>query len=330
MNNNTMNNNYNSYNNDHGITTMSDHLDSSSGILVAEAVQSTSAQQHQPGTASALYQLAARNLREYHGVPSMTALELEKTLALLGLPPGRLVMRGIAPRRLLKGGQDGSSLVLAGEISDESMDDNPYFNTDNQSSKDDDEEEEVGQEDNLASDDSNSTYDDYGDRIDNTSDESNGKADGDGNNRAGRPIHAALVAGGINLRPRETRPLLRALGVSPHRLVKLGLVTREAVRAMPGRGAGGPRQSPRGSGPRQVGVRGPRGPPRGPPHAPGCGPWSGCGSPRPLPGRPRRPFHGHHTMHLGWESEEEGMSAPLGPHAGPGRRGPHHLSLIHI
>ena len=41
MNNNTMNNNYNSYNNDHGITTMSDHLDNSSGILVAEAVQST-------------------------------------------------------------------------------------------------------------------------------------------------------------------------------------------------------------------------------------------------------------------------------------------------
>ncbi|CAN0052829.1 unnamed protein product, partial [Ectocarpus sp. 6 AP-2014] len=49
-----------------------------------------------------LYKAAARNLREYHGVPSMTAGGLEKTMVLLQLRPGRLVAQGLAPKQLLK------------------------------------------------------------------------------------------------------------------------------------------------------------------------------------------------------------------------------------
>ncbi|CAN0560769.1 unnamed protein product, partial [Ectocarpus sp. 12 AP-2014] len=52
---------------------------------------------------STLYKVTARNLREYHGVPSMTADNLVKTMVLLRLRPGRLVVQGLAPKKLLKG-----------------------------------------------------------------------------------------------------------------------------------------------------------------------------------------------------------------------------------
>ncbi|CAN0163065.1 unnamed protein product, partial [Scytosiphon promiscuus] len=48
-----------------------------------------------------LYKIAARNLREYNGVPSMTPDKLTKTLALLKLSPRRLVQQGLAPKKLL-------------------------------------------------------------------------------------------------------------------------------------------------------------------------------------------------------------------------------------
>ncbi|CAN0055762.1 unnamed protein product [Pylaiella littoralis] len=41
-----------------------------------------------------LYQLAARNLREHHGVPSMSPVKLIKTLTFLKLNPRRLVKQG--------------------------------------------------------------------------------------------------------------------------------------------------------------------------------------------------------------------------------------------
>ncbi|CAM9694569.1 unnamed protein product [Laminaria digitata] len=347
--NNNNDNNDNTMNNNNNDSTM-DKIDSSSGFLFAEAVTSSPAQKNPHGVSSALYKLAARNLREYHGVSSMTALKLEKTVALLNLAPRRLVVQGLAPRRLLQGGKGGPSpLTLAGESSgtgDEDLReaetgavrDNENLIINNNSSSEDGEgqEEEVGQEDKLFSDDSinNSTYDDNGDSIDYIGgDDTEGGAEGfeaddKGNGKARIPFHAALVAGGINLRPRETRPLLRALGVSPGRLVKLGLVKREAVRAMPGRRGGDPRQRLCAGGHGKRGVGGPRGPAHGPPHADGGGPSSGGwrGSPRPMHGPPLRPAHGAglHILHLGEESEEEGVSAPQGPlpHGGPGHRGP--------
>ena len=335
MNNTMNNNNYNSDNNNE--STMSDTFDNTgSGLPIAGAVPSTPAQQQQQRgrTSSALYKMAARNLREYHGVPSMTALKLEKTVALLGLRPRRLVAQGLAPRRLLK--DNSSPLVLAGDSSGEDQEelceavpgalmrgsgDNPF----NSSSEDIEEEEEKA---------SNSTYDDNGASIGNI--DSNGpcvvqgvEADGNSAGDKQRPIHAALVAGGINLQPRETRPLLRALGVNPHRLIKLGLVKREAIRAMAGRRDGDPGsgQRLRAGGPGMRGVAGPRGPPHGPPHAHRfCGRPAGGGPSRPVHGPPRRPFHGsgHHLVRRGGEGGEEGASVPHGPHGGPGHRGPRH------
>ncbi|CAM9674845.1 unnamed protein product [Laminaria digitata] len=279
----------------------------------------------------------------------MTALKLEKTVAMLGLAPRRIVVQGLAPLWLLKGGEGGSSpLVLAGDSSDKGMEDqreaetaevgdDNLINSNSNSSSSEDldlEEEEVGQEDMLFSDESNRTCHDYiNNNIGNSSGEEHAKGGGSGSGygKTKHPIHAALVAGGINLRPRETRPLLRALGVSPHRLVKLGLVKREAARAMPGRRGGGPGQLLRAGAPRKGRVGRPRGPPHGSPHAPPhahycCGPSPGCGPSGSVHGPPRRPAHGagHHAVHLGEESEEEDMSAPLGPHAGPGHRGPRH------
>lgn len=98
-----------------------------------------------------------------------------------------------------------------------------------------------------------------------------------------RPIHAALVASGVRLSPWETRPLLVALGVRPHHLVRLGLVSRESLR---GRGTGGrhgphdgvPHGSPlrRGERPGPRGHHAPLGEirPARPPHGRG-GHWAG-------------------------------------------------------
>lgn len=66
-------------------------------------------------------------------------------------------------------------------------------------------------------------------------DNTNGNAKGNPASRA--PINAALVAGGVKIRQRETRPLLRALGVKPVRLVRLGLVDREALAVVTARSA---------------------------------------------------------------------------------------------
>lgn len=46
------------------------------------------------------------------------------------------------------------------------------------------------------------------------------------------PLHEAFLAGGIQLRLREVRPLLLALGIRPRRLVKLGKVDAKYLPAM--------------------------------------------------------------------------------------------------
>ncbi|CAM9857403.1 unnamed protein product [Laminaria digitata] len=261
------------------------------------AIMSKPARKHKPETLSALYKLAARNLRESHGVPSMTALKLEKTVALLRLAPRRVVKQGLAPRKLLEG--------ETGELADADAD---ILGNNNSSS-----EEEKG-----GSNDSDSMHDDKINGINNNGVGSKGDVEvleADDSGKARRPIHAALVAGGINLRPDETRPLLRALGVKPHRLVRLGLVKREALRAMRGGSDGGPgkRRRLRAGGPRQGGAGRPHGPPRD------------HGSP-PMHGPPRS-FHGegHDAMDLGEVSEGEGpQHSTLGPHGGS-----EHLGLRH-
>ncbi|CAN0551635.1 unnamed protein product, partial [Ectocarpus sp. 12 AP-2014] len=286
---------------------------------------------------STLYKATARNLCEYHGVPSMTADNLEKTMVLLRLRPGRLVVQGLAPKKLLEGSaaadadadttdSSGSSGSSGSEVEPEQADDN------------------------QVSDDSNSNSSDSGD----TENDNIRKHDRFGveTKTTKHPVHAALVAAGITLRPRETRPLLRALGVGPHRLVKLGLVQREELRrSRPAGRRGGPPPHLRHGHPGGPGGRGhhhhrggrgmgrPRGPPphgpppqrhvhghgkrpahrdhrhtSGPVHAPRPGPFQESG---------RSLYHGpgHHLHHGGVESErEEDEMAMI--HAGP--RGPPH------
>lgn len=293
----TMNNHKNTMNNNSNDNHHSYH------DITSAAVKRTPARKHlPPGTMSSLYKLAARNLREHHGVPSMTALKLEKTVALLRLAPRRVVVQRLAPRRLLKG--DSPPLVSAGEGSGkgeeepcgtetcELMETSDDSRTNNSSSS--------GAEEKGVSDDSDSMNDKINNSINNNGGDTKDDVEvleANGKGKARRPIHAALVAGGIDLHPSETRPLLRALGVRAHRLVRFGLVKRGAVCTMPRRRGGGPgqRQHLRAGGPRQGHLSRPHGALQGSTHGHGGWPMHG----------PPRPFHGdgHHTMHLGEEIE---------------------------
>ena len=49
-----------------------------------------------------IYCVAAENLRERHGVTSMTNVKLGKTLPIFKFGPNRLVNRGLVPAHLLK------------------------------------------------------------------------------------------------------------------------------------------------------------------------------------------------------------------------------------
>ncbi|CAN0462172.1 unnamed protein product, partial [Ectocarpus sp. 12 AP-2014] len=133
------------------------------------------------GELNLVYQAAARNLREFRRVPSVTAGGLEKTMALLQLRPARLVAQGLAPKDLLK---DDSAPDADAHSSSRSA-------------------VESEQSDSQLSDDSNS-----GD----TENVNIATQDGIEAGASKHPIHAIFVAAGVNLRPRETRPLLRALG----------------------------------------------------------------------------------------------------------------------
>eukprot|EP00752_Nemacystus_decipiens_P002140 g2039.t1 len=166
----------------------------------------------QPGLQ--LYKSAARNLREYHGVPSITAESVEKTMALLQLRPARLVAQGLTSRKLLK---------AEAAMPDSSLDSN--------SSSDSSTNSDVEMDENAITSDTS----DSGGTISISTDNSGSDDDDNEINHdleaedCKRPVHTALAAAGIKLRPRETRPLLLALGVRPQRLVKLGLVDREAL-----------------------------------------------------------------------------------------------------
>ncbi|CAM9966617.1 unnamed protein product, partial [Ectocarpus sp. 4 AP-2014] len=133
------------------------------------------------GELNLVYQAAARYLREFRRVPSMTAGGLEKTMALLQLRPARLVAQDLTPRDLLKG------------------DSAPDADADSSSGS----EVEPEQSDSQLSDYSNSS---------DTENVNIATQDGIEAGVSKHPIHAVFVAVGVDLRPRETRPLLRALG----------------------------------------------------------------------------------------------------------------------
>ncbi|CAM9511102.1 unnamed protein product, partial [Hapterophycus canaliculatus] len=197
-----------------------------------------------------LYKIAARNLREYHGVPSMTPAKLTKTLTLLKLNARCLVKQGLAPRKLLgrikatkgakhqhvgdEGNEDLAEYAASGVdvmASDDAKEWNDGFTAVDQpasgcegaiisSSSDDENDENAG---NVNS----STDDD-----DEGGDPAAAAAAGDAPAAVKNPLHKAFVDGGVQLRPREVRPLLLALAVKPCRLVRLGLVDAKDLRAV--------------------------------------------------------------------------------------------------
>ncbi|CAM9112419.1 unnamed protein product, partial [Pylaiella littoralis] len=146
-------------------------------------------------SSSLLYQIAARNLREYHGVPSMTAGSLEKTMSLLQLRPGRLVVQGLASKKLLEGETTTPDNIVVDSSS---------------SSSSEIEEENEGVISNSSSNSSISSSSNSSSSNEDSTQDDRSTKDGGAPANDKRPVHASLVAAGIKLRPRETRPLLRA------------------------------------------------------------------------------------------------------------------------
>ena len=242
-------NNSNSSNNDHIIITMNkstssdnivDSNDRNNSIMSPAEIEPNSGSSKRAAEATAtLYRVAARNLRESQGVNSMTAPMLEKIMTLLQLEPRRLVVRGLAPRRLLLGASPAPLPTMEDSPDveeNERYEERGMFEDDIEN--DTSEAEQIDADEQEKEDASGDGNDDTLEKEDETQEEPKPKPKPESR----RPIHAALVTGGIKLRPRETKALLRALDVSPHRFVRLGLVDGKALRAVDG--IGGPSQGP--------------------------------------------------------------------------------------
>ncbi|CAM9836241.1 unnamed protein product [Scytosiphon promiscuus] len=260
-----------------------------------------------------LYKIAARNLREYHGVPSMAPDKLTQTLALLKLSPRRLVQQGLAPRKLL-------GRMKA--VHDEKAKQQPLGH---ETSEDLEDGVEV-----LAMEDEKKQWNDGFAAVDQPAaavcDGAMPASSHDEHDDAGEApgavkknlLHKAFVDGGVQLRPREVRPLLLALAVKPCRLARLGLVDAKDLRAMlhaerkkankrnGGRGRGG------GDG---IGKPGPQHPPH---------PRHHLHHPRMARGGPGGPPHNHGPS----GPIHRGVTGPAPPapglmvRGGGGRRGP--------
>ena len=163
-----------------------------------------------------IYRRAARNLREYHGVPSMTPPKLILTLAFLELHPRRLVKQGLAPAQLLAGvkapeplGSDNNDDLAEGVTSDMEL----------MSAEDDRKEWNDG-----------FVSVEYGEKPTDAAAEHASSSEGE--DKPKDVMHGAFLSAGIKLRPREVMPLFLALGVRPRRLVKLGHVDDKELRAV--------------------------------------------------------------------------------------------------
>ncbi|CAN0449136.1 unnamed protein product [Ectocarpus sp. 12 AP-2014] len=182
---------------------------------------------NKPDPEARLYKIAARNLREYNGVPSMTPPKLVKTLAFLKLNPQRLVKQGLAPKNLLarmKAEAANNAKVLK------------VPSGDGKNNEDLAESVAAGMELMSVEDDKKEWNDGFvsvepaetpSPDIDNEEENDDAAPEVKKN-----LIHKAFIAGGIQLHPREVRPLLVALDVRPWRLAKLGLVDGKDLRAM--------------------------------------------------------------------------------------------------
>ncbi|CAN0463579.1 unnamed protein product [Ectocarpus sp. 12 AP-2014] len=179
------------------------------------------------GSEEKLYKIAARNLREYNGVPSMTPPKLIKTLAFLQLNPQRLVKQGLAPKVLLArmkaeaaNNAKVSKVPLGDGKSNEDLAESVAAGMELMSVEDDKKEWNDGF---VSVEPAETPSPD----IDNEEENDDAAPEVKKN-----LIHKAFIAGGIQLHPREVRPLLVALDVRSWRLAKLGLVDGKDLRAM--------------------------------------------------------------------------------------------------
>lgn len=179
-----------------------------------------------------MYQIAARNLREYHGVPSMTRVKLITTLALLELKPRRLVKQGLAPKGLLAHVSDEAKQTNGAEATSvedktKAPNDGGAVSVESAAGAPAPAEKNISEAIAPSPPDADDAVDGGGSAA--------AKDDGDTAGPAAKKrdiLHEAFLAGGINLRPREVRPLLLALDARPCRLAKLGYVDSKDVRAM--------------------------------------------------------------------------------------------------
>ncbi|CAB1096892.1 unnamed protein product [Ectocarpus sp. CCAP 1310/34] len=184
-------------------TNNSNTMNSNNDISMTEFVTSKPSCKRTGEPNPLMFKAAARNLREYHGVPSITPGGLETTMVLLELRPARLVAQGLAPKILLKGnstaGVDADSTDGSGGFEAEEEQANNQFSHDLSSNSSDG--GDTGN-DNIV------TQNSIGFEA-----------------RASKhPIQAVFVAVGVQLRPRETRPLLRGVVLLTSSTVALEVV----------------------------------------------------------------------------------------------------------
>eukprot|EP00903_Cladosiphon_okamuranus_P006389 g6254.t1 len=192
-----------------------------SSLEITAAVKETAAKK--PDPERRLYSVAARNLREYNGVPSMTPEKLIKTLAFLQLNPRRLVRQSLAPKSLLVRMTAAEGRKKEGETQPQPQ----PLGGDKSNNEDLSESVTAGMELMSVEDDKKEWNDGF---MSVEPAEAVGPDNAAAAGAAKDPapeknvLHRAFVSAGIRLRPREVRPLLLALDVRPRRLVKLGHV----------------------------------------------------------------------------------------------------------
>lgn len=191
---------------------------------------------NKPDPEGRLYHLAVRNLREYHGVPSMSPTELTKTLAFLKLYHRRLVKQGLAPKAPLSGTNAGEANNNTSIVASQSL----GGAKENRDNKEDFEEAVAADTELMNAEGDQKEWNDgcvsvkpAATRATNTAPLA-AKDNDDAAVTAMKKhlVHEAFISGGIQLRPGEVRPLLLALGVRPRRLVKLGYVDGKHLPAM--------------------------------------------------------------------------------------------------
>lgn len=215
-----------------------------------------------------LYRAAAYNLRANHGVPSITQLSLKKAVTLLGLRPSRLVSQGLVSQWPLEGQQPqfqqqqqvAAAIVLEGpegdnysmlasfvEQEEENEEEGDYLMSDYEDSDSEDDHAD-GDEEFFGSRDINREV--LEEMVVNNCEENMvlptattttaAVVGADGGSKVVKDrqssidvgeslVHAALIAGGVVVRPREVSALLHSLGIDACSMVHLGLINREAL-----------------------------------------------------------------------------------------------------